>query len=305
MPHDPVHPPSTPQHPTPRHLTPGHRTPGHPTSRQPVVLSAGSVSVTVDPDDGARLCSLVVDGLELLHTDTGGGWTYGSFVMAPWAGRIRDGVAQGADRTLRFPRQDDDGHGLHGLVHSLPWTATGPTSWAIDLPRADDRHLRDGTVTEPAWLDPLRIEQHVQLHPDRLELILEVTAGTPVPVTVGWHPWFRRQLGGADARVELPASYMLTRDATGIATTERVEVPPAPWDDAFGGLHGPVAVQWGDVLRLELDHDGPVTVVFTGRDHAVCVEPQSGPPDEVNQRPRFVRPDEPLRLTSTWRWTRP
>lgn len=273
--------------------------------QQPAVLSAGSATATVDPDDGARLTSLTVDGHELLHTDSGGGWTYGSFVMAPWAGRIRHGRASGAGRTVRFPRQDDDGHGLHGLVHSMPWTPTGPTSWAIDLPGAADNDLAHGTTVHAAWLAPLRIEQHLELHPDRLELVLEVTADTPVPATVGWHPWFRRRIGGAEARIELPATYMFPRDVSGIATNERVAVPPQPWDDAFGGLTGPVTVQWDGVLRLEVEHDGPVTVVFTGRGHAVSVEPQSGPPNEVNQHPRLVGPDEPLRLTSTWRWTRP
>lgn len=275
-----------------------------------VVLRAGTAAVTVDPLDGARISSLTVDGHELLHTGSGGGWTYGSFVMAPWAGRIRDGRVASGGRTLRFPREPDDGHGLHGLVHSARWTTTGPASWSIELPGTGPDTDRDAdtdvTLEDPAWFAPTRIEQHLQLHDDRLELFLEVTADTPVPATVGWHPWFVRRIHGADARIELPAGYMLARDADGIATDRRVEVPPRPWDDAFGGLTGPVALQWGGSLRLEIDHDGPTTVVFTGKDHAICVEPQTGPPDEVNQqRPRQAGPDAPLRLSSTWRWSQP
>jgi aldose 1-epimerase len=43
-------------------------------------------------------------------------------------------------------------------------------------------------------------------------------------------------------------------------------------------------------------------VVYTEPDHAVCVEPQSGPPDEVNIAPRLVTSEDPLRLTTSWRW---
>jgi aldose 1-epimerase len=273
-------------------------------SEPPIVLSAGPATITVDPDDGARLTSFTIDGHELLHTEMehGQGWTYGSFVMAPWAGRIRDGLVHTDGRTVRFPRQDD-GHGLHGLVHSAPWNTIGPASWAIDLPGTDLDDLGE-TVVDGAWLAPIHVEQHLDLAPDRLELVLEVTAATPVPATIGWHPWFRRRIHGEEARIHLPASYMLARDDAGIATDRRVGIPPQPWDDAFGGLTGPIAVQWGEWLRLEIEHDGPTTVVYTGKDHAVCVEPQTGPPDEVNQRPRLAGPRTPLRLTSTWQWSR-
>ena len=259
-------------------------------------MRAGDAALTVDADDGARITSLRVGDHELLvpHDGIGPGWTYGSFVMAPWAGRIRDGIASWNGLTGQYPRQPDDGHGLHGLVHSAAWSQVSPTRWALDVPG-----LGDG-----GWLAPIHLEQLLALHPDRLELSLEVTAPAPVPVTVGWHPWFHRRLGGAAVELDLPAGYLRERDATGIATDRRVPVPPPPWDDAFGGRTGPITLTWPGVLRLELEHDGPVTVVFTGKDHAVCVEPQTGPPDEVNTRPRIVAPDRPLRLTSTWRWTR-
>jgi aldose 1-epimerase len=273
-------------------------------SQPPVTRTSGAATMTVDPDDGARISSLMVDGHELLHTGTGGGWTYGSFVMAPWAGRIRDGRVTFAGRTAQFPLNAPP-HGLHGLVHSLPWTTTGPASWSIEIPGIAPDADPEATTVSPAWFAPMRIDQTLRLHPDRLELFLEVSAETPVPATIGWHPWFRRRIAGAQARVELPGAHMLARDASGITTDQRVEVPPQPWDDAFGGLTGPISVQWGEELRLEIEHDGPTTVVFTGRDHAVCVEPQTGPPDEVNQHPRLAGPDTPLRLTSTWRWSRP
>jgi galactose mutarotase-like enzyme len=45
-------------------------------------------------------------------------------------------------------------------------------------------------------------------------------------------------------------------------------------------------------------------VVFTEPPHAVCVEPQCGPPDAFNLGHGFVvvEPGEPLVHTMTWRW---
>lgn len=271
----------------------------------PTVHEAGDARLVVDADDGARIVSFTVRGEELLHTGTGGGHLYGSFVMAPFAGRIRDARARHGDHRIEVAAQPDDGHGLHGLVHSRPWRRVGDDRWRIDLAAADPAH--PGPTT--GWFAPLGIEQQLTLTSGALHLRLTVTSQAPAPVTVGWHPWFRRTIAGRPVQVGLPAGAMLRRDATGIATTEHVDVPPQPWDDAFVDLDGPVTLDWGAdgagdrPLQLSIDTDGPVVVVFTGRDHAVCVEPQSGPPDEANlPDPRLVTPDEPLTLTSIWRW---
>jgi aldose 1-epimerase len=262
-------------------------------------FTACDVQLAVDGDDGARLSSLFLRGHQLLHTGSGGGHLYGSFVMAPFAGRIRDARATYAGRRLEVAAQPDDGHGLHGLVHSRPWQRVADDRWRVDIEAAAADHV-DPT---DGWFAPLRIEQQLTLTADALELTLTVEAADPAPVTVGWHPWFRRTIDGHRARIELPAGAMLRRDPAGIATTERVDVPAQPWDDAFVDLTGPVDLHWGPGIGVSVASDAPVVVVFTGRDHAVCVEPQSGPPDEVNlDDPRLVTPDAPLRVTSTWTW---
>ncbi|MFP4311636.1 MAG: aldose 1-epimerase [Nitriliruptoraceae bacterium] len=271
-----------------------------------VRLEAGDTHVEVDPADGARLTSLVVDGRELLVTGSGGGVGYGCFVMAPWAGRLRDGRVSADRRTLQLRREPDDGHALHGLVHDRPWTleATGPdrarlhgTVPAASLDRADPSVGADG------WFTRIDLVQDIHLHPDRLELRLTATPTAPTPCTLGWHPWFRRHLDDAEVVLDVPAAQVLRKDRVGIATLETVPVPAPPWDDAFTGLTGPVRLRWPGMLELELHSDAPVVVVFTGRTYGVCVEPQSGPPDEPNlAERRMAGPDDPLTLTSTWRW---
>jgi aldose 1-epimerase len=258
----------------------------------PVELQAGDALVRVDPRQGARLTSLVVAGHELLFTDRIPGFPSGSFVMAPWAGRIRQADARwrGQRRSLRA---HDDGHALHGLVKDRAWERRGETSWVV-------------RVDEQEWFGPLEIHQHLHLRPDALELVLEVhalEAEGPAPASVGWHPWFRREVGGSPVRLTLPEqASMLERDPDGIASDRRVPVPAEPWDDAFIELGGPITLTWPAVVELSITSDAPVVVVFTERPEVVCVEPQSGPPDEVNRDPDPVTPQRPLRLATTWSW---
>jgi len=42
--------------------------------------------------------------------------------------------------------------------------------------------------------------------------------------------------------------------------------------------------------------------VFNQRDDAICVEPQSAPPDAVNLDGPVVEPGAPLLVTMEWRW---
>lgn len=275
-------------------------TPPPPTDDR-TLLTDGDAAVTVAPADGCRLTSLRVGPYELLSdgdapTRLDGlgandfGW--GSFVMAPWAGRIRDGRASWDGRSLDLDRHGDP-HALHGLVHSTPWARVDEGTWQVRV--GSDR-----------WFAPLLVTQRVSLASDHLRLDLEVEAEDgPAPATVGWHPWFRRTLrdGGRPVEVELPAGAMYRRDGAGIAVPTLEAVPDGPWDDAFVDLAGPVTLTWPDQLSLAVESDAPVTVVFTEPSTVVCVEPQSGPPDEVHHpAPRVVTPGHPLHLSTTWRW---
>jgi galactose mutarotase-like enzyme len=42
--------------------------------------------------------------------------------------------------------------------------------------------------------------------------------------------------------------------------------------------------------------------VFDQPEHAICIEPQTDPPDAFNLSPAVVRPGEPLVVTATWSW---
>jgi aldose 1-epimerase len=251
-------------------------------------LRDGDLTVTVDPAAGARLAQLRWRDHDLLVADGLVPFGNHSFVMAPWAGRVRDASARWDGRTLALPVGDAP-HALHGVVHDRRWQLVDATPTAA---------VTTTDVTAAEWFAPLRLEQRVEVRDGAVRLHLAVDAPhEPAPVTIGWHPWFRRVVGGTTVEVTVPGGAVLRRDAAGIATDERIAVPGGPLDDALVDLAGPVVVRYPGLVEVAVMSDAPVTVVYTGHPRGVCVEPQSGPPDEVN-RPttRVVRPGRPLEL---------
>jgi galactose mutarotase-like enzyme len=257
-------------------------------------LEAGDARLTIDPADGGRLASLVVAGHELL-TGVGPGVTdHGCFVMAPWAGRIRDGVLRVDGVEHHLPTVRTHPHAGHGLVLDRPWEVLDATATTAALACALDGR----------WPWPGRVVAEVDLSEDALvqRLRLEATQA-PFPGTLGWHPWFPRQLGsGEPLALQLDVGAMLRRDAAGIPDGTHVPVPDGPWDDCFVEVRWPVRLRWAGALSLMVHADTDALVVYDERTAALCVEPQTGPPDGPNTAPRMVTPDDPLAATTRWAW---
>ena len=96
---------------------------------------------------------------------------------------------------------------------------------------------------------------------------------------------------------------MFRRDGAGIATTELGPPPPGPWDDCFTDLRRPPVLRWPRFLELTIESDCPTWVVYTVPDHAICVEPQTAPPDALNTgTASIVIPGRPLASEMTWTW---
>jgi len=257
-----------------------------------LILDAGTARAEVCPGDGGRLGSVRVDGRELLVTaDPEGPVFWGAYPMAPWAGRVRRGIFTFAGAEHHLPITMPP-HAIHGVVYDRPWAVTGPDSIAIDL---DERWPFRGRVTQAFRLDA-----------DGLEVSMTLEAREPQPVVLGWHPWFRRVLddGGEPVRLAFAPGTMLARDAEGMPSGERVAPPAGPWDDAFTDLASDPVLEWPGRLRLTIGSTCRWWVVYTLPAHAVCVEPQSGPPDAVNMGPDVVEPGHPMTQVMRWRWAR-
>ena len=277
-----------------------------PVPTNPVELTAGDAELTVLPGDGCRLGSLRIGGVELLRTPQDEGaqgrsvFGYGSFPMVPWAGRVDRGRWNNGQVSHQLPI-DAPPHAIHGTGVRTAWrTATpataGSAAFYYDL-------------AEP-WPYRGRVTQLFELTAESLRTTLSVEAAAEsFPAQAGWHPWFRKHLreGGATARLDFDPGWQEERGADHLPTGRRIDPLPGPRDDCFGFPDGMRAtLVWGDELSLEITADCDWAVVFDEQSDAICVEPQSGPPNGINTAPRLVTPIDPLELTTTWSWrTRP
>jgi aldose 1-epimerase len=57
-------------------------------------------------------------------------------------------------------------------------------------------------------------------------------------------------------------------------------------------------------MRVRVTSPSEWAVIYTEQPEAVCVEPQSGPPNGLNTLPRLVTPIDPLEITTEWTWHR-
>jgi aldose 1-epimerase len=232
------------------------------------VLENSRVRAVVDPERGARLTSLRIDGHEVLGAASAPGVdpaiADGIFAMVPWAGRVRDGVVV-ADGVAHQLPQADGPNALHGLGHVRPWRRSGEGTYAVDL---GGPWPTQGIATlRYALLDAgVRIE-------------LTWDDGTDRPCSIGLHPWFRRRLDtGGELEADLRPTTMVERGVDGLPTGELVAARPGPWDDCFTLAADPV-LTWSDALHLTLRSSADWWVVYDKPGDTICVEPQTTPPD--------------------------
>ena len=259
------------------------------------ILESGDARAIVDADAGGRLASLVVAGHELLVTEGPDAFGWGSFPMAPWAGRIRRGRFRFEGREHRLPIALPP-HAIHGTVCHVRWSSVGADAIAADL--------------GDAWPFRGRVTQRFGLEENAITVRMELEADEPMPATIGWHPWFASELaapgdGGSAARsrvcLEFEPRAMFRRDDDGIPSGELVPPGPHPWDDCFVDPRTPPVLRWPGVIELAIESTCRFWVVYEPGP-AICVEPQTGPPDAANLGVEPVEPGMPLVAEMRWRW---
>ncbi|QIJ63810.1 aldose 1-epimerase [Streptomyces sp. JB150] len=260
-------------------------------SNEDITLTAGDAEVTLAPGNGGRVAGLRLGGTELLRQ----GDRFGCFPMVPWCGRIRDGRFRDGAEERQLPLNAPP-HAIHGTARDAAWNVARATA---------DEAVLTYDLTDP-WPYPGRVTQVFALTPDALTLTMAVeTYASSFPAQVGWHPWFHRTLAGADVEIDFSPAWQEERGADHLPTGNRIDPQPGPWDDCFGMPDGvDVTLTWPGVLRLKVTSPEQWVVVYDEQEAAVCVEPQTGPPNGLNTAPRLVTPLEPLEATTTWSWTR-
>ncbi|MEV6809232.1 aldose 1-epimerase [Streptomyces sp. NPDC017248] len=260
-------------------------------SNEDITLTAGEAEVRVSPAGGGRISGLKVGDLELLRQ----GPRFGCFPMVPWCGRTRDGRFLDGGTVRRMPLNAPP-HAIHGTARDGAWRTARVSA---------DEAVITYELTEP-WPHPGRVTQVVALAEDSLTLTMSVeTYEDSFPAQLGWHPWFQRNLGGADVRLDFKAAWQEERGADHLPTGNRIAPEPGPWDDCFGMPGGvDVTLTWPGRLQLKVASREEWVVVYDEQAEAVCVEPQTGPPNGLNTLPRLVTPLDPLEASTTWTWRR-
>jgi aldose 1-epimerase len=241
-----------------------------------IELRAGAAHCTISPDEGGRLASLYVEGTPLLIERPRDGsdpdpMSWGSYPMAPWAGRVRRGRFSFGGKDHQLPINLAP-HAIHGTVFTRPWH--------VDLVEGDAVTMSSNFGS--TWPLGGFASQIITLAPNQIRCELAVTATTHVmPAVVGWHPWFVKPHSAS-----LRFGQMYLRDGDGIPTGEMVSPTPGPWDDCFIEPLGPIALlyrtQDHQPLIVQITSDCDHWLIYDQPHHATCVEPQSAPPDAFN-----------------------
>ena len=253
-----------------------------------IELEAGTAQAQVSPVLGGRVARLAIDGFDLLVTgdSTVDPKLWGSYPMVPWAGRLQHGRFQHGGRTVDMPI-DLAPHAIHGTGYTTVWDVV-------------DQGI-DHVEMQCALLWPLggRAHQHLLLTPMALVCVLTVVAGhEPIPVTIGWHPWFVKP---STDHLIFDAYYPC--DDEQIPTGQLRSPPERPWDHCFVGPHHPLELGYPHGLRVVVQSDCDHWVAYDRLAHATCVEPQSGPPNALNMGlAHVVEPGEMLQRTMTIAW---
>lgn len=242
------------------------------TSRVPrLTLRSGDVTAVVDTRRGARLASLQFAGTEILVTSGVDPFSWGCYPMVPFAGRVRD-ARLAANGDIHQLDANAGRHAIHGTVFDTAW----------EVESRDERSATCVTDLGSGWPFAGLVVQRIDVDDHGVTLRIAVHADQDQPVQVGWHPWFIKP-----SRLDHGCQMMHIRDRDGIATADVIPVLDGPWDDCFVAGHDDPTLTVRQV-DLRLTSDCSHWVVYDIPSHATCVEPQSGPPNAVNDDPTLV-----------------
>ncbi len=302
---------------------------------------AHRTEVSVVPAIGNNAYSMKVNGTEIFfspHASLGGfrerPAQFGNPFLAPWANRILgeaywvNGKKYTLQKDLGNVRLDANKNPIHGLlIFSDRWRVES----AIATSSAAEVRSRLEFYRDPAALAQFpfahAIEMTYRLAGGALEVVteLENMSGEPMPVAVGYHPWY--QLPGArdSWSVTIPAKEHVVLSPMLVPTGERKPVAstgPMPLkglqlDDVYTGLirgadgNANFAVTNGkQTLTFAFGPKYPVGVVYApaGREF-ICFEPMAAVTDAFNQKQAGKYPElQSIPPGARWReswWIRP
>lgn len=237
------------------------------------IAGVGRANAAVDVSAGARLSSFTVAGAELLGQSssprTRDEFRSGCFPMAPYAGRVGDGKFAWRGNEYSLPITASP-HAAHGLVADVAWTGDGAGNFETTF---DSRWPFGGSVTQRIRCTSSGIVLRLTITNDKNEM----------PAYAGFHPWFRRRIGDGDISIVLDPPLADYPDGLQWVLDSRMLLPVGATDSSWciPALGKPPILCWPDSLSLTLESNAAFWVLYTGDANAVCVEPQTSPPNAL------------------------
>lgn len=282
-------------------------------------LVAGDLEAVFLPGHGMLGASLCHRGVEMLgrvedlRSAAKMGSTAGIPFLHPWANRLAGPYYRAAGREVSLDPAssllhfDDRGLPMHGV----PWPLL---VWDSTEAREDFLVARlDWSRSDLLAVFPFQhhLEMAVTLRPESLTLETTLMAGheRPVPVSFGFHPYFKiPEVPRPEWRLELPALRKLVLDEHGIPTGAEepfngfdAELGQGNFDDGFALTKGQASFHIegaGRRITVEFLEGYPYTQVFAPRDKDyMALEPMTAPTSALTtgRGLRLVAPGEQFR----------
>jgi len=190
--------------------------------------------------------------------------------MAPFAGRVKNGVVRDLmGNEFKLPIIFDPPHALNGLAVLSSWEDLGGGRQFLELPSP-----YEGTT----------VTQNYEILDNAIRWSLEYKANEcELPVTLGFHPWFAREIGKGDlAELSFTANKMFKRSGDQIPTGELIPPSAPPWDDSFVEILGTPEIIWPGAAEVVVESDTPYWHIYDQDEDGICIEPVTAPPDAQN-----------------------
>ena len=224
-------------------------------------LDGEQISIAIDLDQGARLASLQWRDMEFVTAFNGDTLRWGWYAMAPWAGRIKDGLIKDVNnKSYQLPTTFDHPFALHGLGFFSSWQDLGSGKQLLQLP--------------PPY-NGARVIQHFEILDDALRWSLEYESnGCQLPVCLGFHPLISRDIGrGGEAELSFKANKMLERDEDFKFTQKYLPQSQGPWDEIFTEVIGEPKIIWAGAAQLSIESDAQCWGVYDLSEESICIQP--------------------------------
>ena len=280
-------------------------------------MDDGEVRLQVPGTEAAFLPHLGMLGVSLRHEATevlalpGGldayrnGHVTGLPLLAPWANRLgqRHYEIAGVAVDLEGIPLHDDGKGLpiHGTMTGQPgWEIVERTPASLQV--RFDYGADAGLLAAFPFPHELVLDLELTERRLRVSTTIRPTGNGSVPVSFGWHPYFRLPAARATTRLRLPHSQHLVLDDRGLPTGESEPQREGwqPLDRAFDDLFAlgedrRLALQGnGRSVTVELEEGYPFAQVYSPADAPfACLESMTAPTNAlVTGSCRLVEPGD-------------